>query len=186
VVEEKKAMSNKTIDVKEEVVAAKPEEKKSQRQLDIERARKNRVPPGIPSTSLDYPVREGYNRRIVCDRHGRLDKFLAGGWSYVQQDALEENPTGTLKATAREGIDSRVSQVVGSHKDNRPMTGYLMEIPDVLYDEDQVVKMEHIDNLEAGLKQGADADGGASPGRDGRYVPSTGIKIEQKGRPQGR
>jgi hypothetical protein len=176
-------MTNK---VMEEKVEDKAEEKKSQRQLEIERIRKTRVPPGIPSRSLDYPARDGYARRVVCDRHGRVDKFLAGGWSFVQQDALEEKPTGALKATAREGLDSRVSQVVGSHKDNRPMTGYLMEIPAELYDEDQAVKMEHIDNLESGLRQGADAEGGAGPGKDGRYVPSTGIKIEQKGRPRGR
>ena len=176
-------MSTKIISEKPEV---KEETQKSQRQLEIERIRKNRVPPGIPSMNLDYPTREGYTRRVVCDRHGRVDKFLAGGWSFVQQDALEESPASTLKVTTREGLDSRVSQVVGSHKDNRPMTGYLMEIPEELYDEDQAVKMEHIDNLEAGLRQGADADGGAGPGKDGRYIPSTGIKIDQRGRSQGR
>lgn len=176
-------MSTKIIDNKPE---EKKEEVKSQRQLEIERIRKNRVPPGIPSMNLDYPVREGYTRRVVCDRHGRLDKFLAGGWSFVQQDALEEKASGALKVTTREGLDSRVSQVVGSHKDNRPMTGYLMEIPEELYEEDQAAKMEHIDDLEASLRQGTDADGGASPGKDGRYVPSTGIKIDQRGRPKGR
>ena len=174
-------MSNKTLDVKA-VEAEEKKEAKSERQQEIERIRKMRVPPGIPSRSLDYPAREGYARRVVCDRHGRVEKFLAGGWSYVQQDALEENPTGVLKAATREGVDSRVSQVVGSHKDNKPMTGYLMEIPVELYDEDQATKMEHIDNLESGLRQGADTDGAAGPGKDGRYVPSTGIKIEQKGR----
>jgi len=178
-------MSTKIISGSEKT-EGKEEVVKSQRQQEIERIRKNRVPPGIPSKSLDYPGREGYARRIVCDRHGRLDKFLAGGWSFVQQDALEESPLGTLKVTTREGLDSRVSQVVGSHKDNRPMTGYLMEIPEELYDEDQAVKMEHVDNLEAGLRQGADADGSTGPGKDGRYVPSTGIKIDQRGRPRGR
>jgi hypothetical protein len=174
-------MSNKILDVKADSEEAKPAVK-SERQLEIERIRKMRVPPGIPARSLDYPGREGYARRVVCDRHGRVDKFLAGGWSFVQQDALEENPTGVLKASTREGVDSRVSQVVGSHKDNTPMTGYLMEIPVELYDEDQALKMGHIDALEAGLRQGADTDGSVGPGRDGRYVPSTGIKIEQKGR----
>ena len=172
-------MTTKIIDAKTESKEVDP---KSERQAEIERIRKMRVPPGIPARSLDYPAREGYTRRIVCDRHGRLDKFLAGGWSFVQQDALEEKSAGALKATTREGVDSRVSQVVGSHKDNQPMTGYLMEIPVELYEEDQAEKMEHIDNLESGLRQGTDTDGGAGPGRDGRYVPSTGIKIEQKGR----
>lgn len=176
-------MSTKIIESKAE---EKQEEVKSQRQLEIERIRKNRVPPGIPSKNLDYPQREGYARRVVCDRHGRLDRFLAGGWSFVQQDDLEEKASGTLKAGTREGVDSRVSQVVGTHKDNRPMTGYLMEIPEELYEEDQAVKMEHIDSLEAGLRQGSDADGGTGPGKDGRYVPSAGIKIDQRSRPKGR
>ena len=178
-------MSTKIISGSEKT-ETKEETVKSQRQLEIERIRKNRVPPGIPSMNLDYPKREGYARRVVCDRHGRLDKFLAGGWSFVQQDDLEEKSSGALKAATREGLDSRVSQVVGTHKDNRPMTGYLMEIPEELYEEDQALKMEHIDNLEAGLRQGSDADGSSRPGRDGRYVPSTGIKIDQRGRPKGR
>ena len=176
-------MSTKIIDNKPEVKEDPP---KSQRQLEVERIRKNRVPPGIPSMNLDYPKREGYARRVVCDRHGRLDKFLAGGWSFVQQDDLEEKASGALKAATREGLDSRVSQVVGTHKDNRPMTGYLMEIPEELYEEDQALKMEHIDSLEAGLRQGSDADGSGRAGKDGRYVPSTGIKIDQRGRPKGR
>lgn len=164
----------------------KQEEKKSERQLEIERRRKNRVPPGVPTMNLDYPAREGFTRRIVCDRHGRLEKFLRGGWTFVEKDRLpggEEVNPGLLKASTREGQDSRVSQVVGSHKDGKPMIGYLMEIPTELYEEDQDVKMEQVDALETGLRVGADADGGGRVGQDGRYVPKhTGIKIEQKGR----
>ena len=158
----------------------KEESKKSQRQLEIERLRKIRVAPGIPSRNLDYPVKEGYVRRVVCDRHGRLDKFEKGGWSYVSTDELEEKNPGTLKASTREGVDSRVSQVVGSHKDGKPMHGFLMELPVELYDEDQEEKMEQVDALEAGLQQGKDTDGSGGPGKDGRYIPSTGIKIGQK------
>lgn len=166
----------------DETGGKKEESKKSQRQLEVERLRKIRVAPGIPSRNLDYPAREGYARRVVCDRQGRLDKFERGGWSYVSQDALDEKNPGTLKATTREGVDSRVSQVVGSHKDGQPMKGYLMELPIELYNEDQAAKMEQVDDLESGLRQGADTDGSGKPGKDGRYIPSTGIKIEQKGR----
>jgi hypothetical protein len=158
------------------------EEKKSQRQLEIERIRKTRVAPGKASLNLDFPAREGYKRRVVCDRQGRLDRFVKAGWAYVTTDQLGEPHTGSLKATTREGIDSRVSQVVGSHKDGRPMTGYLMELPEDIYDEDQVAKMEKVDTLESGLKQGMSADGSTRPGQDGMRIGSAGIKIEQKGR----
>lgn len=157
-------------------------EEKSQRQLEIEELRKTRVPPGIPAKNLEYSSRPGYARRVVCDRHGRLERFVRGGWSFVEKDNLEEQNPGLLKAGTREGGDSRVSQVVGTHKDNSPMIGYLMEIPEELYDEDQAVKMEQVDALESGLKTGKSADGGEGPGRDGRYVPSTGIKIDQRSR----
>jgi len=159
------------------------EEAKSQRQLEIERLRKTRVPPGIPSLNLDFPSRDGYVRRMVADRPGRLDKFLRGSWSFVERDKLEEPNPGSLKAGTREGVDSRVSQVIGVHKDNSPMIGYLMEIPEALYQEDQALKGDKTDELEATLRQGADADGSNRPGQDGRYVPShTPIKIEQRGR----
>lgn len=168
---------------KKPAVKVTPPEKeaKSQRQLEIEQLRKNRVPAGIPSKNLEFPAREGYVRRVVADHPGRLDKFYNGGWRFVNEDSLDEQNPGKLKASTREGVDSRVSQVIGTKKDNTPMTGYLMEIPEELYNEDQAAKMESLDALEAGLRAGRDAEGGA-PGRDGRYVPQhTGIKIEQKG-----
>lgn len=155
--------------------------KKSQRQLEIEELRKNRVPAGIPGMNLDFPTREGYVRRVVKDIPGRLEKFLKGGWRFVKKDDLgteDKNVTGLLKASTREGLDSRVSQVIGTNKDRSPATGYLMEIPEELYQEDQSAKMEKVNELEAGLRRGHDADGQAS---DGRYIPSQGIKIEQKG-----
>jgi hypothetical protein len=168
-------------DKKEPEVAE--EEKKSQRQLEIERLRKTRIPPGVPSLNLDFPSREGYTRRVVADRPGRLEKFRAGAWSFVEKDSLPELDPGLLKAGAREGQDSRVSRVIGSHRDGSPMVGYLMEIPTELYDEDQALKAEKVDGLEASLRQGHDLEGGGRPGQDGRYVPShTPIKIEQKGR----
>jgi hypothetical protein len=171
------AMSDKQTDKVETA-----EDKKSQRQREIERIRKTRIAPGIPSRSLDYPARDGYARRIVCDRHGRLEKFERGGWSYVVADTLDEKNPAVLKASTREGVDSRVSQVVGAHKDGKPMVGYLMEIPEELYEEDQADKMDKVDALEAGLRQGISPDGSTRPNQDGMRIGSAGIKIEQKGR----
>lgn len=174
----------KIIEGKEE---KKADDVKSQRQQEVERRRKLRVAPGVASRNLDYPAKEGWVRRVVCDRHGRLDKFVNGGWSFVSKDDEgSENPEGILKAGTREGLDSRVSQVVGTHKDNTPMHGYLMEIPEELYDEDQAVKMERIDALEGTLRAGMDADGSNPagtkdrPGPDGRYVGNQGIKMQPK------
>lgn len=160
---------------------AASKEEKSQRQLEIEALRETRIPAGIPTLNLDYPVKEGYIRRIVCDRPGRLEKFYKGGWRFVTRDQLDKLNVSLLKPQTKEGQDSRISQVVGTHRDNRPMLGYLMEIPTELYDEDQALKMETVDGLEATLRAGMDADGSNQPGSDGRYVGRQGIKFQQKG-----
>lgn len=160
------------------------EEVKSARQLEIEELRRVRTPAGAPTPNITFPKREGYERRVVCDRPGRLEELYKRGWRFVQEDTIEDPILSDLKISKRKGIDGRASQVVGSHKDGSPMVGYLMELPTELYTEDQAAKMEQLDALESGLRQGQDADGSGKAGQDGRYIPKhTGIKIDQKGRP---
>jgi hypothetical protein len=155
-------------------------EKKSQRQLEIEELRRVRVPAGTPRSNLNFKAREGYKRRVVMDKPGRLQEFYERGWRFVKADDItieDKNVEGLLKASTRQGIDGTASQVIGSHKGGTPAIGYLMELPDELYEEDQQHKAVKVDALEDSLRQGMDADGGGSG--DGRYVPKhTGIKIE--------
>jgi len=151
---------------------------KSKRQARLEEKRKRRVSPGIPSKRLDYPARPGFVRRVVVDRPGRLEKFERGGWEYVHEQDLSSGDYPNEQVTTREGIDSRVSQVVGQHRSGEPQHGYLMEIEQELYDEDQAEKQAKIDRLEAGLRAGQ-VDGGSSA-EDGGYVKQ--IKIDQRGR----
>lgn len=163
-----------TDQVKKEVEKGRELDRDRDREARIAKIRENRIPPGIPSLSLNYPQREGWTRRVVCDREGRLQKFEKGGWAYVHIDDLEGENPAEKKVSSVEGIDSRVSQVVGTHKDGRPMKGYLMEIPTEIYDEDQAIKMENLDRLERGFMAGLD-ERGQHP--DGQYIPKTGIKV---------
>lgn len=146
-----------------------------ERQARIAKIREDRIPPGVQSLSLDYPKREGWTRRIVCDREGRLQKFERGGWSFVHVDDLEGENPADRKVSSVEGTDSRVSQVVGTHKGGAPMIGYLMEIPTEIYDEDQALKMDSVSRREKGYMAGLDEHGRRE---DGQYVPKNpGIKI---------
>lgn len=156
----------------------------SERLRQVRELRKTRVPVGVPTLNLDYPTRDGYCRRVVCDRHGRLDKFIKAGWRFVGEDELESKPGSALKINTRETIDGSVGQVVGTHKDNTQMMGYLMEIPEELYDEDQAAKMEQLDALEAGLRAGRGLAGDEAEGLG--PVKKMPIKIQQKGRRGGR
>jgi hypothetical protein len=179
-ISEDKEMSKNRIEITApEEDLERSETPESRRAALIAKKRAERIPPGMKSLSLDYPQRPGFTRRVVCDRQGRLERFEAGGWDFVTHSTLYGENPADRKITAREGIDSRISQVVGKHKDNSPMIGYLMEIPTELYNEDQAMKMEQLDKLEAGFRQGIDPDGKGRPGSDGRYVPSTGIHIKR-------
>jgi hypothetical protein len=51
-----------------------------------------------------------------------------------------------------------------------------MEIRQEWYDEDMAAQQAEVDKIEAAMRRGADKHG--EPGRDGRYIPSQGIKIE--------
>lgn len=152
----------------EEEVMPELSNREKERQALIAKKRKERIPPGVQSANLAYPKRPGFERRVVCDRPGRVEKFERGGWDFVTKENLGGPNPADGKVKAREGLGDVVSQVVGTHKDGSPMTGYLMEIPTELYEEDQEAKMTQLDKLEAGFRQGLGPDGRAG---DGQYVP---------------
>jgi hypothetical protein len=170
--------------VDEKKVPQKEEtEPKSQRQIEIEELRKSRIPAGIPSANLTFPSRDGYKRRVMVDRPGRLEKAYQGGWRFVMKDSIKTPLPQELKVTTRDGQDARVCQVVGSHKDGTAMLGFLMEIPEELWQEDQDAKMNKLDLLESGMRQGQ------LPGEDTSELTTLGhtpIKIEHRSIPQSR
>lgn len=141
--------------------------------------RKERIPLGIPKKKLDFPHRPGFVRRIIVDRAGRLQDALNAGYQFVTEATLHGD-AAPKDLTERESVDSRISRVVGTNEDGSPQRGYLMEIPEELYWEDQRAKQERIDRMESAMRKGQDEGGG--PGEDGRYIPRTGIKIEHGSR----
>jgi hypothetical protein len=142
--------------------------------------RKERIPLGIPRKKLDFPSRPGFVRRVIVDRPGRLEDAERAGYQFVTEATLHGDAS-PKDLTERESVDSRITRVVGTHEDGRPMYGYLMEIPEELYKEDQRTKQAVIDKMEAAMRRGQDDQGG--PGQDGRYIPRVGIKIERGSMP---
>ena len=137
--------------------------------------RAERIPVGVPRLKLNADSRAGYVRRWVNDNGVRLEDFRKGGYEFVT-DPTRVGDAGASDITSRDGIDSRVSRVVGQRDDGGPLRAYLMEIRQDWYDEDQLAKQKNIDEQEAQMERGEDGQGGA-PGRDGRYVPREGISI---------
>lgn len=153
----------------------KPAEKAAEVKVE-KKGRKDRVPLGILRTKLRADQRDGYNRRWVNDKPGRLDDAVNAGYGFVAdpEDELRVGDGGDVAQIA--GVGTVISRVVGTHEDGRPMRAYLMEIEKDLYDGDQEEKGRLLDEKEDSIRRGQDDKG--RPGREGRYVPATGIKID--------
>ena len=138
--------------------------------------RKERVPLGILRQKLRAEQREGFSRRWINDKPGRLDDAVSAGYSFVS------DPDDGLKigdgndASQIGGVGTVISRTVGVHEGGRPMRAYLMEIDQETYDEDQEEKTRQVDEKEDSIRRGHDNQG--RPGDGSRYVPSAGIKIK--------
>ncbi|MCF4166341.1 hypothetical protein L2U69_11855 [Zavarzinia compransoris] len=130
-------------------------------------ARRERIPLGAPRSKLGADQRGGFVRRWVNDTSGRLEQAQAAGYSFVGEANAISTDTG-----------SRQSQVVGTREDGTPMRAYLMETPREFYEEDQALKQREVDKVDEAIKGGSVA---GSPGVDGRYIPSQGIRYDPRG-----
>src|SRR5574343_828428 len=137
--------------------------------------RKKRVPFGVPRMELKTDQVPGKVRRWINDDVDRLESAQEGGYEFVE--SAKSGAAGHADITARDGLDSRVSKVVGTKADGSPLRAYLMEIDEDWYKEDQEAKQGRVDKTEVALRRGTDETG--TPGRDGRYIPREGIKIER-------
>ena len=104
--------------------------------------------------------RPGYVRRFVNEEAGRVQDFLAAGWTPVS-GSEDESDARVQKGSI---LGSVVRRVVNKDKDARYNTAVLMEIPEELYNEDQVAKrnaiQQNMDALDPKKRRVAGADYG--------------------------
>ena len=131
--------------------------------------RKKRVPLGVPRLKMAVSDRLGFKRRWVNDKGNRINEALEGGYSLVPRDGAEYTEEDVNNRN--DSLNNAMSKPVNSGESK----AYLMEIPTALYNADQKVKADNINETEDGLRRGADTHG--QPGSDGRYIPREGIKI---------
>lgn len=117
----------------------------------------DRVPLGSAARRLSAPTREGYKRRWIDDRPGRIDRAKKGGWTHVNDEMGRP--------------ECRIASV---GEGGGGLNTYLMEIPEEWWMADQAAKQRQQDATEAAWK-----GNGLKPGEavDGRYVPDGAIKI---------
>lgn len=124
-------------------------------------AKRVRKPFGGRRQKLAYDQRPGYHRHWFNDALDRLREAKEAGYEHVI------GPDG-----------KNVSRIVGSSTKGDGLIAYLMEIPIEWYQEDQAAKAARVDEVEQSMRRGA-VQGIATPGVDGIYVPSEGIKISR-------
>jgi hypothetical protein len=105
--------------------------------------RKKRVPLGTRDR-LKYPTRKGYVRRVFNDKDDRIQRALDAGYEFVTDNL----PGGDPRAGAPTQVGAKVMKEVGGGT-----KGYLMEIPEEYYKEDQKAKQDRIAANEAQMKQ---------------------------------
>lgn len=131
--------------------------------------RKKRIPLGSPLKKLTASnIPAGKVARWFNDKPGRLDAALDGGYEFVRDPKVK---TGEGAADGNEDLGSMVSKVVGSEDSGTPIRAYLMIIDKELYEEDQSLKSEHLDKIDASIRGGKVQNTLGSKG----YIPDGGI-----------
>lgn len=122
--------------------------------------RKKRIPVSGPRDILTISDKDpNYAYRWVKDLPGRVQRFLEGGWEFVNHEAQMGQKT----------VDSGSRLGSALTRQDGGFTLVAMRIPLEWYNEDQQAKQDAIDALEDSLR----ADGGNNTGLgDGR--PDTG------------
>lgn len=124
-------------------------------------AKRVRKPFGGRRQKLAYDQRPGYHRHWFNDVLDRIREAEEAGYEHVKDSA-----------------GKNVSRIVGSSAKGDGIVAYLMEIPIEWYQEDQAAKAARVDEVEQSMRRGT-VQGIATPGVDGIYVPSEGIKISR-------
>ena len=137
--------------------------------------RKERVPFGVPQSRLTVANQDPnfVYRWINDDGRGRLDRAISGGYEFVQSEGQK---VGSGAADGNSDVGSKVSRVVGTQENGSGMRAYLMRIRREWYVEDQRSKQSQVDEIDRAIRRG-DAH---KSGDDNRYVPKSGISMDNK------
>jgi hypothetical protein len=129
----------------------------------LEKAKPEKVRvPMHESRRLRFPQREGYHRHVFNDdkKTNRIQRALDAGYTFVTEDVEGRDP--------RAGDASRIGKNTSQHVGDG-MIGFLMEIPQGTYDDDQKAKQATINNQEAEIRRDK------KPSDEGLYG---GVKVE--------
>lgn len=145
------------------------------RRAPVGEGRGERVPLGVLHLQMTVDdIPENKVGRWVNDDGDRLNRAVKGGYDFIK----DRKKVGDGYEDGNEDLGMMTSKVVGSKDSGEPIRAYLMIIDKDLYEQDQQVKLDRIDEVEEAIYSGKKHDLG-----DKAYVPEEGIKHSVKDHP---
>lgn len=161
----KNATANPTVSAEDKVVEAAT-------------VRRERIPMSSPLAKLGCPDIPGFHCHWFNDYPGRISQALRGGYEFVSAEETHINPQDLAGygGSGNTDLGTRVSIVVGTDDGDKGLRAYLMKIRSELYQEDQTVIQDRVDNLHDAMRQGKQAAGDSAADQAQRYVSRTSMK----------
>jgi hypothetical protein len=133
------------------------------RQQEQKKGKVERVPFGAQRYKLQLSdadnkefKRRGFVTRWFNDQDGRVERALGGGYQYVKPEEAPSLGSGVIHQ-GNTDLGDRVSKIVS--RGEPVIRAFLMKIKKKLYDEDQATKQAIVDEKDALLMAGKNADG---------------------------
>lgn len=114
--------------------------------------RRRRASVGGQAMKLAAPTRPGYSRRWFNDDKNRIADAHELGYDFVTEQGIKTDQPG-----------SRVSRLVGTKADGKPLHAYLMETPNELYAEGVSEKEALNRQIDQAISAGSPTDGPIAP-----------------------
>ena len=165
-------MAEGTEDESIDVVAAPAAEGPSREEIESIRANRQRLDGRVEKLKV-YGKLPGYHLHIFNEDGARLEEAQRAGYSFVRRKEIQN--VGRDVASFNTDPGDNVRFVVGKRDNGNPMYGYLMKIPEEIFQEDQ----EAMEGYNAGV-DGAIRRGGvgtkdeATADTKQRYIPTSG------------
>jgi len=124
-------------------------------------------------------LREEYYLRWFNDDGVRINKALQAGYEFVTS---KEVAMGETVVPLNEDLGDRVSRVVGTKADGKPMMCFLMKLPNELRAQDEARQAAEVDAVDAVINRGRyGLDGASAKDAASTYIPEwAGMKYDPK------
>jgi hypothetical protein len=141
---------------------------------EIEQIRQTRTPlDGRVEKLRVYGKIPGYHLHIFNEDGARLEEAQRAGYAFVKRGEIQN--VGRDVASFNTDPGENVRFVVGKRDNGNPMYGYLMKIPEEIFQEDQIAMEAFNAGVDGAIRHGA-VGSKDEPMQDAkqRYIPSVG------------